>query len=247
MKKPIFFILIISLLSGVLTIFPHTKTVNAESLYLRVITNDTPFYQDVNDVEPLFFLPYTYYVRVIESGTTYTHVECKANNSAPAIDGYVPTDMLYSDQLTVVEPYLNILVRTATTALLFEDSLLTTPIQYVFSEREMNYYGKYVNQAGYIVYYVSYNNRLGYVKEADIYPFSYPNHPNELTFIKPETPPETDKTPISPSTENEGALSIKIIIVFSLIFAGVIALVFALKNKPTRSSAVTFYDENDYE
>ena len=247
MKKNVIYFLFISLICGIaVNLFP-TRTANAESSYLRVITEDTPFYQNVSDAEPLFFLPYTYYVKVIESGTNYTRVECKANSDAPAIDGFVPTDMLFSDQLTVVEPYLNLSVKTATTALLFEDSALSTPLQYVFSEREMNYYGKYVNQSGYIVYYVSYNNRLGYVKESDIYPFSYPNHPNELTFIKPETPPSTEQTPANPSTASDGTLSIKIIIIASLIFAGVIALIFAIKNRPSRSSAVTFYDENDYE
>ena len=44
------------------------------------------------------------------------------------------------------------------------------PLQYIFPEREMIYYGKLSSPQG-IIYYVSYNDKLGYVKESNVYPF----------------------------------------------------------------------------
>lgn len=247
MKKPFLFLILILLFGGFIFQPLSIKTAYADVTYLRVINQTTPFYSKPTDVEPLFFLPYTYYVKVIDFGEEYTHVECKKSGSAPAIDGYVPSSMLFDDGLSVIEPYVNLNVKTATTALLFEDCSLTTPLQYVFPDRELSYLGEYVNQAGFMVYYVSYNNRLGYVKEADVYPFSIPNHPNELTFIVEEPPVEEDEQPTLPTTDSDSLLSIKILIIASLLFAGIVALVFAIKRKPSNAQAVTFYDENDYE
>ena len=229
------------------TTIPTANTAFAETEYYRIITEDTPFYKNISDPEPLFFLPYTYYVKVLDKGDAYAHVECKPNANTPAIDGYVPTEMLFNDGLSVTEPYVNLSLKTLSTALLFENFTLSTPLQYVFAEREMVYYGKYVLQNGIIAYYVSYNNRLGYVKESDVYPFIINNHPNELTFITTENPstpqPETPQT----QTDKNDMLSLKIIIIGCLIFAGIIGLIFAVKHKPLKSPAVTFYDENDYE
>ena len=183
MKKPFIILFLICFFCAGVIVFLPLRSVSAKSTYLRVITENTPFYQKTTDTEPLFLLPYTYYVKVIETSNSFTHVECSVSNGVPAIDGFVPTDMLFFDGLLVTEPYLNLNVKTSTTAILFEDASLSTPIQYIFPEREMHYYGKNINKQGHIIYYVSYNDRLGYVKEADIYPFTHQNHPNELTFL----------------------------------------------------------------
>jgi hypothetical protein len=74
-----------------------------------------------------------------------------------------------------------------------------------------------------------------------------PNHQNQLTFIKPEDPP-VEEFPKNPQTShNDATLSIKIIVIACLVFSGIVGLIFAIKHKPTSASAVTFYDENDYE
>jgi hypothetical protein len=247
MKKSFLFLVALFLSMQVSLFILPSNTAYADVSYLRVITEDTPFYKNVSDKEPLFFLPYTYYVQVIDSGKDFTHVEIDTHSGAPVIDGFVPTGLLFSDGLSVDKPYLSLSVKTATTALLFEDRELSTPLQYVFAERQMQYYGKYVNSDGFVIYYVNYNNRLGYVKEADIYPFSYQNHPNELTFIKPESPPIETPAPSLPNSDGNNLLVIKILIIACLLFSGIVALIFALRNKKESSSAVTFYDENDYE
>ena len=214
----------------------------ADGEYLRVITTDTPFYLDANDTAPLFYLPYTYYVKVLNSSAGFIHIECYGDGNTPAVDGYVPDGYLFDDGLIVSSPYVVLDVTTAKTAVLYADSDLKNPVQYIFADRTLHYYGHFLS-GGEMIYYVDYNGRLGYVRESEIYPFSIPNHPNELTFLTPEEPPEQPTEP----QQTDGVLSLKIVIIACLIFAGIIALIFAFGKVKTKSVAAAYYDDNDYE
>lgn len=213
--------------------------------YLRIITDDTPFYADKGAETPLFYLPYTYYVRVLSRGELFSHVEYGSGGAA--IDGFVPTDKLFYDGLSVETPYPDVKTLTANTAVLYKNAALTDTVQFVFEGRELYLYGKYPSSQGKILYYVGYNGKLGYVKEEDILPFTIKNHPNELTFIKsePETEPAPEKTP--DETEKDTTLNLRIAIFAVLGLAGVIALIVAINKKPKSAPAASYYDENDYE
>ncbi len=218
---------------------------NAPS-YLRVINSNTPFYKNASDVNPLFYLPYTYYVKVLGEIGSFWHVECYGTSNTIAVDGFVPKDLLFNDNLPVLNPYLSLTVTTAKTAVLYAEPDLSVYTQYIFSERNLIYLGEYPTNTEKL-YFVSYNGKLGYVKESDVYPFLIANHPNELTFL---TPPE-EQTPSENQNSNtvglENYFSLKIIIIVCLIFAGIVGLFIALKVKPTRSVTAHYYDENDYE
>lgn len=218
------------------------------SEYLRVINENTPFFSDKTTDTPLFYLPYTYYVRVLERGDVYTHVEYAVKGSA--IDGYVPTEKLFDDGLTVSKPFPSVIVTTAETAVLYKDNALTSPLQYVFEGRSLYYYGKYVSLQGKTIYYVNYNDRLGYIKEESLVPFSIPTHPNELTFLSTnETEADavaTEETKAN-ANESESTFNIRIAILIVLGLAGIIALVVALGKRPKPSPAASYYDENDFE
>lgn len=230
--------------------FSFAPTYAISGGYLRVITDDTPFYQYPNQENCLFYLPYTYYVKVLGEDGDMLHVECFGDNLT-AIDGYVPSNLLFDDDLTVVSPYVDITLTTAVSSVLYSSTSLDNPIQYVFAERQMQYYGSY-KVDGQTLYYVGYNGRLGYVKESDVYPFEIVNHPNELSFIKVEEPPlqetpDTETLTETPTNEND-FFSLKVIIVVCLLFAGIVALFVALKTKPQNKTInAGYYDENDYE
>ena len=213
--------------------------------YVRIITDDTPFYADKGAETPLFYLPYTYYVRVLSRGELFSHVEYGSGGAA--IDGFVPTDKLFYDGLSVENPYPDIKTLTANTAVLYKNAALTDTVQFVFEGRELYLYGKYSSSQGKILYYVGYNGKLGYVKEEDILPFTIKNHPNELTFIKsePETEPAPEKIP--DEAEKDTTLNLRIAIFAVLGLAGVIALIIAINKKPKSAPAASYYDENDYE
>lgn len=231
---------------------PSEKATAEESAgYLRVITEDTPFYADKNADTPLFYLPYTYYVKILERGDYYTHVEYAIKGVS--IDGFVPTNKLFEDGLAVNKPFPAVTLTTSETTVLYKDYTLNLSLQYVFEDRNLYYYGKMQSPQGKTLYYVGYNNRLGYVKEEDLMPFAVPNHPNELTFLKADDPePQTAPAVITDTskqetTENDGTFNIRIAIIAILGLAGIIALIVALGKKPKTAPAASYYDENDYE
>lgn len=213
--------------------------------YLRIITEDTPFYADKSADAPLFYLPYTYYVRVLNRGELFSHVEYGSGGAA--IDGFVPTDKLFYDGLSVENPFPDVKTLTADTAVLYKTAALSDTVQFVFENRELYVYGKYSSPQGKIVYYVGYNGKLGYVKEEDVLPFTVKNHPNELTFLPPEPTPEPDTEQSQEETQKNSVFNIRIAIFAVLGLAGVIALILAVNKKPKTSPAASYYDENDYE
>lgn len=244
MKKIYTLIAFLMFILNVLANFIHPAYVFAQSKYLRVIDDSTPFFQNINDATPCFYLPYTYYVKVLNTTESLTHVEIHGNNGIAAIDGYVPTELLFDDGLEVSNPFLCLDITTAVTTVLYQDRYLTTPSQYIFAERKLKYYGHF-HFENENVYYVSYNNKLGYVKESDIFPFIIQNHPNELTFIIQETPP-LEEDPNENEYNNNDVFGLKSIIIVCLLFAGLIALFIALSKK-TDNSKSNYYEENDYE
>ena len=240
--------LIISLSLGIISALPPVAVSAENGAYARIITEDTPFYSDVNGEILLFYLPYTYYVRVIDDGEKFSHVECYGTGDAAALDGYVPSEMLYYDGLSVKSPYAQIKITAADTAILYADAKTTTALQYIFGGRVMNFYGKFPVSENENLYYVSYNDRLGYISEKDIIPFTLPNHPNELTFITPEPEPEPDNnTGTGKENKGESLFDLRILIIACLVFAGVTALFIAFKKRPVKNAAAGYYDENDFE
>lgn len=217
-------------------------TVKAESEnYLRVITLDTVLYSDKNLTKPLFYLPYTYYIKVLDETDNTVHAEIGGINTVK-IDGYVEKDKLFFDDQEVLSPYPEKTLTTITSGILYEDSELKHAIQYIFDKREMVYYGEYKNNENRI-YYVSYNGKLGYVTENCLTPFTIEEHPNKKTFIK-ET---TVEDPPTERFELTNELILRIIIIGSLLLAGIIGLIYSVKKKPKKEPVVTYYDENDFE
>lgn len=222
---------------------PPINKVSADSgEYARVITEDTPFYVNLIDDTPLFYLPYTYYVKIISYADGFYHVSCYDSVGLTALDGYVPKDYLFFEEVDVPSPYVDLKLTTNDTAVLYSDCNLSSPLLYLFPGRQLTYYGR-LNLDGETLLFVGYNDKLGYVKEQNVLPFLIPNHPNPLTFLPEEKPNQSSNE--KHITSDEKAL--KIAIFACLILAGIIALSVALgknKSKIYQSDDVTF---NDYE
>ncbi len=210
--------------------------------YLRVINETTPFFADRLGESFTCFLPYTYYVKVLGESDGYFHVECYGDNQ-PAIDGYVPSSELFSDGLSVSSPYPNVKITTLNTTPLYSNTDMRESLQYVFKNRELNFYGYAQSSLGENLIYVGYNGKLGYIQESEVFPFSVPDHPNELTFLIPETP-----KPSPEQTIESESIDLRVIIIGALILACLLAVVVVVKNKPSEKRLEPqYYDENDFE
>lgn len=217
--------------------FCFSVTAHAASEYLRIIDGETPIYEDSEMKNFLFYMPYTYYVKVLSTVGNVAHVEC-SGASLPAIDGYTPSERLYADGLSVPFAYADVTVTTCKSAALYSDITLANTLRYIFAERSLDYYGSVSTDTGY-AYFVAYAGEVGYVKEDCLYPFTVPNHPNPLTFIETETPEQT----VEPKSEGGITLTLRIIIISCLVAAGLIA---ALTFKKPKSNDAGYYDENDF-
>lgn len=216
------------------------STVYAEELstYKRVVTTDTPFYLDKDKTQILFYLPYTYFVNVLENLGELSHVECYGNY-LPKIDGFVPTDALLEWKTIPSSPYPNITLTTAKACNLYSDNSFSNSIHLVFANRELLFIGAYHQIGQENAYMVYYNNNIGFVKESDLLPFEIPLHPEPMPSGENEEGVE-----ISTPTLTSNNL-LRYAVIGCLLLAGIIALFFSLKkkNKPT----TVFDGEADYE
>lgn len=218
--------------------FSSTVYAEESSTYKRVVTTDTPFYLDQNKTQILFYLPYTYFVKVLEDLGELSHVECYGN-SLPKVDGYVPTNALLVWENTPQSPYPDLTLTTSKACNLYSDNTLTKSIHLIFASRELSFIGAYYQTGQENVYMVYYNDYIGYVKESDLLPFEIPLHPEPMPSGEKEEGVEVS----TPSFTSNAIL--RYAVIGCLLLAGIIALVFSLrkKNKPTS----VFDGEADYE
>lgn len=234
MKK----ILIILLLSIAVIPCEFSSAYAEDVTFFRVINEETPFFSDENLTDVLFYLPYTYYVKILETKNGIAHIEWNGSGTE-LIDGYTYLSMLFNDNQKVDSPYLNLKITTSNTASLYLDKEKTSQIQYVFKNRTLNYYGFYQSETEFL-YYVSYNGKLGYVEEEFINPFSVQNHPNPLTFLTPEK----EETP--PKENGENYVGIRWAIISCFILASGLGVYAAFKGKQKKSDKSGYYDESDF-
>ncbi len=224
---------------------PFTLPVSALTVYnayKRVIDTQTVFYEDKALTIPLFYLPYTYYVKILDEENGVSHIMCFGDGNVPAIDGYCLTESLFYDGLEVVSPYLSITVITQSNTPLFLDTLSTKIEQYIFPNRSLCYYGNILNSENKNMFFISYNGKLGYVLEDNVYPFTIPLHPNELTFLGKER--EGGET-TEEKNSSDDVLRTIIICALSLTVLLAVIFIFSKKEKPTVSAG--YFDENDFE
>lgn len=211
--------------------------------YLLISLDNAPVYYDQELSNLICYMPKTYYVKKLGETLNAYHIEFGAS-TLPKIDGFVPKEFLSPDTLDDdSDCYPLLTLTTSDSATLYSDHLLSNPIQYLFKNRSMNYYGFYKNGDSPIVYFVSYNGKLGYIKEDALLPFSIPNHPNSIET--PTVKPDISEEKIE-SDEKNNFFGLKVAVYACLALAGIIALVVALKPKRQKEKT-NYYDENEYE
>lgn len=241
MKKIVLFLILIFLP------LPNIHVKAESSSYYRVIKENANFYETIDKSSVLFILPYTYYVKVLgEKGNLYK-IEVYGEGSSPSFFGYTEKENLMLETMEVLSPYPNVQITTAMSTILYSDSYCTDKLNYIFPERNLTYYGSVENIDGSLSYLILYGDKLGYIKESAVYPFTFPNHPNPLTFLKEEENTETLATDTEEKTNYSNNDLIKIGIFCSLLVAGILGLYVALRKKDKKTKTVNYYDENEYE
>lgn len=224
----------------------------AETKYGRALHSDIGFYKDNAGSDLLFFLPYSYYVKVLVEGEPYSLVECHdADGETTKIVGYVLTDSLYFDGTLPVNPYLELAVSLKRDAFLYADRLCTEKLTKLFyNDKNQNnalfrYYGYAYDAAGEMVYYVEFFYDYGYLKAEDVFSFHIPDHPDPIPSFEPETPaPPDDDTQI---IEGKGGIGgVEIAIICCIVLAGIFVAAFLFRPAAKKRRDV-YFDDGDYD
>lgn len=234
-----------ALLAALILIAPAVpRKTYAAAKYGRAITENVGFYKNPDATGLLFYLPYTYYVRITEEGAAVSRAELfYAGGATPVIDGYVYTDTLYYESAEPVSPFYELTLTTASTAPFYADSACVNVLRYIFENRKLSCYGSVPGTGG-VMYFVEYNGQLGYVKEENVMPFTFTKHPTPLP--EPEIP--DDPVPEEPAKTGKSGLSkgLKIAVIVAVSLAALTILAYALKPEKKHKEAA-FYDDNDYD
>ena len=219
------------------------RRADAYSAYGRVIERDVGFYKDPQAEQLLFYLPYTYYVKIDEKSQSVSRAELFCGEySTPAIDGYVFTDDFYYEESVPVSPFYEKVLTTASSAGFYADAGCTRLTRHIFENRSLKYYGYAYDAVGNYVYFVDYNDELGYVREECIVPFEFTPHPAPLPVEESPvtTPPEDDP---QPEGDNTG---LKIAIVASLALAVAVILLFSVRPSAKKDRSEDIDQDNDF-
>ena len=108
MKRYFSLTLALPLLLLALLLLPAPRTAHAaDSGYAVAATSDVLFYREEDESTALFYLPYTYYVKVLSRGKEYTAVEYLTDEGPyQRIRGYCRTEALTFVRFTPARPYL---------------------------------------------------------------------------------------------------------------------------------------------
>lgn len=187
-------------------------------VYSRALTYTTGFYSDMNGAYLKFYVPYGYYVKVLERGDDYSKVSYMPENASfPILIGYVKTvDLIISE--TPSSPYPLLYVSVISDEVLFADSSLAFSKAAVYSGSLALYYGELLSPADEELVYVYCNGYLGYMRKNAFAPFNVPENPEPL--------PSSSQNSYSEKKNSSSSLQILIVALISIAVAVIVYVLF---------------------
>ena len=180
MKKLI--IIILSLFLIFITL-PKNKVALADETYAMVITENASFYSDASQKYEKFYLPYSYFVKVIEIGAEFSRVlYMDDSKNYPQSEGYVKTSDLNFSVNPNSNPYPKITLSCEISDVLFSNAENLTPLTVINQNTPAIFYGELpINGETYL--YVYANGYAGYVRKSSFSQFTVPPHESLKTLI----------------------------------------------------------------
>ncbi|MBE5743476.1 MAG: hypothetical protein E7358_02030 [Clostridiales bacterium] len=225
---------------------PPITVVKANSeTYARILCEDAVIYHDSNLSQPIFTLPYSYYVKIELESSNSTKISFGDSDGVyPQIIGYINPNKLTFINYVPVSPYPKIKVSTDVSDVLFNDFEQKKPYFNIPMNEVMYYYGETVNLDKTLCY-VYYSKKLGYVDKISLNPFSVPLHPDEIKFsdnggANDGANIDSESTPSNAIGEN---MQIAIIVGISIICISVVYFLFKPSKNKTADEQSEFSNE----
>lgn len=180
MKKLIFITLIIL---TAFTINTPKSSAKASVNYAMVITENACFWSDASQKYLKFYLPYSYFVKVVTVGAEYSRViYMDGDKNHPECEGYVKTSDLNFEISPSDSPYPKLTLFCETSDVLFSDVEIKSPLTVINKNTQAIYYGEITHDAeNYVFVYA--NGYAGYVRKSAFSSFSLPTHESLAELI----------------------------------------------------------------
>ncbi|MBR4419611.1 MAG: hypothetical protein IKT32_01910 [Clostridia bacterium] len=230
-----------------------TKVKASEIKWARIVSDKTPFYSDYSCSMIKFYLPKTYFLKVVNAGNDLTRViYMDDSDELPFREGYVKTCDLELFDGVPQNPYPEIEIQLLSDEVLFADSNKQYPKTVLSANSTAIYYGE-LDQNGESFYYIYSNGYLGYARKNAFKPFEIPPHELPMHTQNPEESDSAVNAPTSAGGQNgmqvvttvDTTMKVIITIAVALISVSVIYLLFRPRQS-TQQRVIAFSDEEDF-
>lgn len=222
-----------------LSCIPLCVKANAESpRYGRILTESVGLYSDRGE-DMKFFIPYSYYVKILSIGEIYTKVSYGYEDSkCPILTGYIRNVDLNLIDYIPTSPYAVITLTVISDGVLFNDSDLSFQKIGVCSGSQVYYYGSAYSQDGEDLCYVCYDGYLGYMRTSCFSPFSVKLNPDPIESPDDEESQSANEPARkTPSFFRSDTMQIMIIACISIVAISIVYLLFKPQDTRMKSKA----------
>ena len=219
---------------------------NPSFQYARILEQNVAFYSDPSCTLIKFYLPYSYFVRVITAGESVTKATYMDGVYAPAKEGYIKTADLYAFDGSPQQPFPMLRLTLATEEVIFADP--NSGAKAVLeSGTSAAYYGE-IKSGGVSFYYVYAGGHIGYVRASAFFAHNLPLSADPLPEPDTDTITPIDDQPSAsneqPSKSNGGEILTAVIIVaVSLATLSVIYAAFRPRGSALKNAASSDNDD----
>ena len=250
----LFFSIILGNNSG---LSPYSATFNNHNVvfaeqeqWARIVNENTPLYSDQSLTMIKFYLPRSYFLKVVNAQEQSTRVVYMDGRiGLPLKEGYVKTCDLFLFDGIPSNPYPELELTVITDEVLFSDTNKQYPKAVLTQGSVATYYGQLnVNNENFC--YVYCNGYVGYVRKSAFATFEIPPHSLPLNEQSSQDEESSNESTVSTQPQNsipaiDSTMKIVIIIAVAITCVSVIYLLF--KPKPTTDFKIaTWRDEDDF-
>lgn len=246
-KRAVIVLFVLSLAFSV-TINALPNQAKANLQYAMVIEHDVALYSDASCRYVKFYLPYSYFVKIIEVGTDYSRVTYMDDmDNCPRCEGYVKNIYLDFSFDAPENPYPQVTVTAISDEVLFSDLANKKPKEVILSNNKAVYFGN-ITYEGEKFFYVYAQNQVGYVRENGFSQLELKEHP-----LAPKKTP-LDDTKLTPTSTKDTKTNTSLLseksyqpmIIILIVLSALLLLYFILRQSPQKAEHSFYRDEDDF-
>lgn len=194
--------------------------------YGRILTEDAGFYSDKGD-NFKFYIPYSYYVKILSIGELYTKVSYGyEDNKYPIITGYVYNEDLRLSEHIPTAPFAVITLTVISDGVLFGNIDLTEQKVGICSGKQVFYYGDAYATNGEDLCYVCCDGYLGYMRTSCFSPFTIKLNPDPIETSESDESIDSGNGSVKPSVFKNDKIQLMIIACVSVVAVSIVYLLF---------------------